>query len=141
MTDDNSTTFNQFVENSLDTPLPDEVVIMSTEAFIKEISKQLTNIPFVALNTTRSVVLRPAKNQSGYTSVTLVSIGFEMEEINNIPDMMELLTGKGEIIITADSEEIKTLAQDVINRAKEYCEEAFLEIPPREGSDESILEF
>lgn len=121
--------------------LPDEVVVMPTESFLKEITKQLENTPFVALNVTRSIVLRPVDNQPGYTTVTIMGVGFEMEEVNSLPDFMHMLTGKEEILVTAETDELKAVIENAIKEYNNPSGEASLTIPQAENTSSSIMEF
>jgi hypothetical protein len=128
--------------STLNTGAPDEVVIMPTESFMKEISKQLENTAFVALNITRSVVLRPVEGEAGTTTVTILGVGFEMEDVNNLPDFMHMLTGKGEILVTAETDEIKEAVECAIKENNDRGDEASLVIPHSEDNSVSnIMEF
>lgn len=130
--------FKELMENSVSDSLPDEIIVMPTESFIKEIVTQLENTPFVALNLTRSVVLRPVEGEAGHTTVTVVAVGFEPEEINNLPDFMHMLTGKPQMVVTAESEEVREVIETSI---KQETVDSSFSIPKAEEDNSGVMEF
>jgi hypothetical protein len=117
---------------------PDEVIVMSAERFIETVRQQFANMPFVAVNTTRSCTSDSESREFGPRGlVGLVAVGFETEYTDMFPAVMSAITNEGNMQIITDEAPVASMLRENLTPDEE-------DIPVKVAvakNEESALEF
>lgn len=118
---------------------PDEILVMSVERFLETIKQQFANMPFVALNVTRSCTSDAETREFGPRGlVAMVAVGFEAEQTNMFPAVMSAITNEGMMQVVTDEEAVAKLLRENLDTDEDD------EVPARVSvaqEQESALEF
>lgn len=112
----------------------DEVVVMPAEEYLKLVNDALKNIPFVAVNASRSV-MHGERADEGYPGlVGLVAVGFDGDHTVAVPEFMMTLTNHTDMVIgTNDPELVEVLTNNLAPRA--------VPLEPEPDTDITAVEF
>jgi len=92
---------------------PDEILVMTVERFLETVRQQFVNMPFVALNVTRSCTSDPETREFGPRGlVAMVAVGFEAEQTNMFPAVMSAVTNEGMMQVVTDEEAVAKLLRE-----------------------------
>jgi len=117
---------------------PDEILVMSMERFLQTVKLQFGNMPFVALNVTRSCTSDDEVRDHGPRGlVAMVAVGFEPEYTDMFPAVMTAVTNEGNMRVITDEEAVAQLLRDNLTVDEESTETTVTVA----RNEESALEF
>jgi len=120
---------------------PDEIMVMSMERFLQTVKLQFGNMPFVALNVTRSCTSDDEVRDHGPRGlVAMVAVGFEPEYTDMFPAVMTAVTNEGNMRVVTDEEAVAALLRDNLT-VEEEEEEPTSKTVTVAKNEESALEF
>ena len=103
---------DQLAETLEDIEGPDDVAVITKERFFEILNQLFSDIPFVALNTSRSRCIEKTSDGAARGAASVVAVGFEAENTSDIIQLLQDATGVEGMTLSAEDDTIKQLLHD-----------------------------
>ncbi len=91
---------------------PDDVLVVSREKFLEVVGNLFAEIPFVALNLSRTRCTDKDDQGRAHGAVSVAAVGFESEYIKDVPAFMQEITGVEGFTLSTDDDAIDQLLRE-----------------------------
>ena len=137
----------EIMEDILDSTLegPDDVLVVTRENFLEILGKLFAEIPFVAVNLSRTRCTDKTGDGNARGAVTVAAVGFEAEYIKDIPSFMQEVTGVPGLTLSTNDDTIDTMLREAFTALPEFTPAPDPDAPiteePTAPLDKTVLSF